>query len=144
MEEITTVQDLKENLVTLDLRENLVKMEQEEPLENLEEGELMAEEDHLGWLELLDGLEIMASQESPVLQDQEVNLEQSDHQDPKEKKGILDQEVLAGVQGLLEPGEDEGLLVARENQEIQDLKVLKVLLVHVESLVKMEGMGLVQ
>lgn len=142
VDRITTAQDPKETLVMLDQRENLVRMVSRVSLVNLEDRELMAEEAHLDNLEIPESQELMVCRESLVLEDLEVHLDQMVHQDPEEKMGTLDPGVLEVAQVLLAIKVEEELLVARESQENQDLRVLLDLLVPVENLVKMVKMDL--
>lgn len=143
MDLITSTQDLKETPVMLDQRESLVRMARREHLESLEEGELMAEEARLEYLEIPESLDLMVFKESLVLEDPEVQVDRLVHRDPEEKMGTRDPEVPEVVQVLGEKRAEGDLLVARESQEIPDLKVLLDPLAPVESLVKMEKMGLV-
>lgn len=142
-DKITTKQDRKETLVMLDQRESLVKMERREALVKSEEGELMAEEVHLDSLEILESQEPMVCRESLALVDLEVHLDLMVPQDPEEKMGTRDPGVLAVTQVRLGKRAEEELLVARESQETQDLRVVLDPLAPVESLVKMVEMGLV-
>lgn len=140
---ITTVEDLKETLVMQDHRENLVRMERREALGKMDDGAMMAEEAHQDNLDLPASQEQSVFQESLVLQDLEANLDRMVYQETKEKMETLVQGVLEEPQVLLEKKEDEDLLVERESQEIQDLRVLLDLLVPVESRVRMDAMATV-
>lgn len=123
MEKITTAQDLKETPVMLDHRESLVRMDRKEAPVNSEEGELMAEEANLERLVIPDRQELMVFRENLVLEDQEAHQDQTVHQDPEEKMETLGPEVPEVAQVPLEIRGEEELLVARVNQESQDLRV---------------------
>lgn len=143
VDEMTGAQGQKEILVMLDQRERLERMEIREALVKSEEREPMAEEAHLDRLEIPEGQELMVCRESLVLEDLEVHLDQRVHQDPEEKLGTLDLGDPVEARALLERRVEEELLVARESQETQDLRVLLDPLDPMESQVKTVGMGLV-
>lgn len=142
MEQVTTELDLKESLVMLVLRVSQVSMGEQVQLERLVEGDLMAEEDHLDCLELLVGLVKGVRLESPVSQDLEGHRGQAQHQDPKERKETPDRGGLEEALAQLEKRGNVELVVARENQEIQDRKVSKGRWVQEENLEKTAEMGL--
>ncbi|XP_051815101.1 golgin subfamily A member 6-like protein 1 isoform X2 [Acanthochromis polyacanthus] len=143
VDKITIVQGLKETPVMPDQWESPERMEIREALVKSEEGEPMAEEVPLDRLEILEGQELMVCRESLVLEDLEVQLDQIVHQDPEEKMGTLDRGVLEEAQAPVERRVEEELLVVRESQETQDLRVSLDPLDPVESQVKMAEMGLV-
>lgn len=142
MEGIITELDLKESLVMLVLRVCLVTMEDPVHLEILAEGDLMAEEEHLGNLEALVDLEKRVSLVSLASQDLEDHQDQTDRRDSKERKETPGPGGLEEALVQLEKREDEERLVVRENLEIQDQKVFRGQWVQEENPEKMAEMGL--